>query len=291
MTVLVPEVISASEIHFTPYLNGLFANPRVKILAEDGRNYLYGTEQSIDVINGALFLPWKAGTSNLYSLEHFQTIRNSLTQDGIFMQWLSPSQITFIEFAIISRTMQNAFPQVTLWRGDFSPNRSIIGLLAHKRPSSIRHATAALGIPRPEYNGSTIPLLAHYVGNLDANSFSDYPIITDDRPIIEYRAPIINQNANARLTTYFTGANPGANLIRYMVQNNQAVPYEEDAFLAELPPNFSLLTQAGLHLHRKGVLEWRQQYQLADDAYQVFAIAYKNSMANAVSEDFMMRSN
>jgi spermidine synthase len=82
VTELAPEVITASETHFAPYLDGLFPNPRVQILAEDGRNYLYGTDQSFDVIIGGLFLPWKAGTSNLYSLEHFQTIRNSLNQSN-----------------------------------------------------------------------------------------------------------------------------------------------------------------------------------------------------------------
>ena len=50
-------------------------------MAEDGRNYLYGTDQRFDVIIGDLFLPWKAGVSNLYSLEHFQTIRNSLAKE------------------------------------------------------------------------------------------------------------------------------------------------------------------------------------------------------------------
>lgn len=182
--------------------------------------------------------------------------------------------------------MLKAFPQVTLWRGDFSPNRSIIGLLGHERPSSISNTAGVLDMPRPEYNGATIPLLAHYIGNLDANSFADYPVNTDDQPIIEYRAPIVNQNANARLITYFTGAN----LIRYFAQNNQEFPYQEDTFLAELPPHVSLLTQAGLHLHRKGVLEWRQQYYLAEAAYQLFEIAYKDSIAGGVPEKFQMRS-
>ena len=174
-----------------------------------------------------------------------------------------------------------------MWRGDFSPNRSIIGLLGHKRQSAIHHTAAALEIPRPEYNGATIPLLAHYAGNLAAESFSDYPINTDDRPIIEYRAPIVNQNANARLTSYFTGAN----LIRYLVKNNQAFPYKDDAFLTELPPDIKLMTQAGLHLHRKGVLEWRQQYQFADAAYQMFKAAYNNSAEDTVSGQFKKRAN
>jgi spermidine synthase len=286
VTELVPEVITASETYFAPYLDGLFSDPRVKILAEDGRNYLYGTDQSFDVIIGDLFLPWKAGTSNLYSLEHFQTIRNSLTKDGIFMQWLPSAQITFTEFAIISRTMRKVFPQVTIWLGDFSPGRSIIGLLGHQRPSSISQTTAELDIIRPEYNNVALPLLAHYIGNLNAASFADYPVNRDNRPIIEYRAPIVNQNANARFTTYFSGAD----LIRYMVQNQQAFPHTEDAYLAELPQNIRLLSQVGLHLYRKEVLESRQQHHLTDAAYQMFKIAYEHSMEGVGSEYFRRRS-
>ncbi len=76
-----------------------------------------------------------------------------------------------------------------------------------------------------------------------------------------------------------------------MVQNSQAFPYEEDTYLAELPSNISLMPQAGLHLHRKGVLEWRQQYHFADDAYRRFKIAYMNSIEDTVPEHFKMRSN
>lgn len=285
VTELVPEVITASETYFSPYLDGLFSDPRVRILAEDGRNYLYGTDQLFDVIIGDLFLPWKAGISNLYSLEHFQTIRDSLSDDGIFMQWIPSAQITFTEFAIISRTMRQVFPQVTIWFGDFSPGRSIIGLLGHQRSSSISQTTAKLDVLRPEYNSAALPLLAHYIGNLDVASFVDYPVNKDNRPIIEYRAPIVNQNANARLTTYFSGAN----LARYMVSSKQ-FPHEEDVFLAELPRNIKLLPQVGLHLYRKEVLEWRQQHQLADAAYQQFKIAYEHSIEGTDSEFFRKRS-
>ncbi len=286
VTELVPEVITASETYFAPYLDGLFSDPRVQILAEDGRNYLYGTDQSFDVIIGDLFLPWKAGTSNLYSLEHFQTIRDSLTEDGIFMQWIPSAQITFTEFAIISRTMRKVFPQVTMWLGDFSPGRSIIGLLGHQRPSSISQPTAELDIIRPEYNSAALPLLAHYIGNLAADSFADYPVNRDNRPIIEYRAPIVNQNANARFTSYFSGAN----LIRYMVQNQQTFPHEEDAYLAELRQNIRLLTQVGRHLYRKEVLQWRQQHQLVDAAYHQFKVAYNLSIEGTNLEHFKQRT-
>ncbi len=287
VTELSAEVISASETYFVPYLDGLFADPRVQVLAEDGRNYLYGTNQNFDVIIGDLFLPWKAGTSNLYSLEHFQTIRNSLTEDGIFMQWLPSAQITFNEFAIIARTMRKAFSQVTIWQGDFSPGRSIIGLLGYKQQASISEVAANLNIARPEYNNAALPLLAHYIGSLDTTSFANHPINRDNLPIIEYRAPIVNQNASARLTTYFSGAN----LARYIVKSKQASFDNQDAYLSEVSQNTRLLPQIGLQLYRKEVLEWRQQHQLANDAFQLFKLAYDNHDEGADLEHFKRRTH
>ena len=43
VTEIVPEVVAAARLHFGPYTNHLFEDPRVKVVAEDGRNYLLGT--------------------------------------------------------------------------------------------------------------------------------------------------------------------------------------------------------------------------------------------------------
>lgn len=52
-----------------------------------------------------------------------------------------------------------------------------------------------------------------------------------------------------------------------MVSSKQFL-HEEDLFLAELSGHIKLLPQEGLHLYHKEVLEWRQQHQLTDVAYQ-----------------------
>ncbi|MFB6240869.1 MAG: spermidine synthase, partial [Gemmatimonadota bacterium] len=55
---LVPEVVTAAREYFTPYTNGLFSDPRVRIIAEDGRNYLQATSARYDVVVGDLYVPW-----------------------------------------------------------------------------------------------------------------------------------------------------------------------------------------------------------------------------------------
>ena len=133
VTELVPEVIEASDKYFNDYTTGLFYDPRARVIAEDGRNYLRGTEQSFDVVISDLFVPWKAGVGGLYSLEHFQTIKQRLNDGGLFMQWLPTYQLAKADFDIIAKTMLEVFPQVTVWRGDFAARKPIIGLLGHKQ--------------------------------------------------------------------------------------------------------------------------------------------------------------
>ncbi|MCK5188615.1 MAG: fused MFS/spermidine synthase, partial [Methylococcales bacterium] len=133
VTELVPEVVEASNKYFHNYNTGLFNDPRAEVIAEDGRNYLRGTEQRFDVVISDLFVPWKAGVGGLYSLEHYLTIMDRLNDRGLFMQWLPTYQLAKADFEIIARTMLEVFPQVTVWRGDFSARKPIIGLLGHKK--------------------------------------------------------------------------------------------------------------------------------------------------------------
>src|SRR5690606_11951638 len=71
----------------------------------------------------------EAGTGGLYTLEHFRTVRDRLAPEGAFVQWLPLYQMSRAEFMTIARTMLAVFPQVTMWRGDFFPERPIVALV------------------------------------------------------------------------------------------------------------------------------------------------------------------
>ncbi len=101
ITELVPEVVKAARKYFRPYLGSLFEDGRVRIAAEDGRNYLRATPERFDVIVADLFLPWGAGTGGLYGREHFQTVRSRLAEGGVFAQWLPLYQLSPRDFSII----------------------------------------------------------------------------------------------------------------------------------------------------------------------------------------------
>jgi len=113
---IVPDVTAAAQEFFAPFANGVFTDPRAHIVAGDARMVLLADPQRYDVIVGDLFVPWHAGTGSLYTREQFQAVRDRLTADGVFAQWLPLYQLSWREFAVIAHTMLEVFPLVTVVR-------------------------------------------------------------------------------------------------------------------------------------------------------------------------------
>lgn len=204
---LLPEVITAAQAYFSEYSYGLFSDPRARVVEEDGRNYLLGSNQRFDVIIGDLFVPWSAGAGALYSREHFATVQKRLNDGGIFMQWLPSYQLSEYEFGIIVRTLLDVFPCVSLWRNDFVANLSAVGLLAEQQCRPLRTELTDVWLARPELNGDQVPLLAHYVAELSAyrDVFAQYPLNTDNKPVIEFLAPKLQRQRMAKEMPSFNG--------------------------------------------------------------------------------------
>jgi spermidine synthase len=252
-TELVPEVITAAREYFRPYVNGLFTDPRASVTATDGRNYLLGVGERYDVIVADLFTPWYSGTGVLYSLEHFRIARSRLTEGGVFAQWLALYQLSLEEFLIVARTMMEVFPQVTLWRANFEPERPVVALIgtdagALDAEAFRRRARQSLS-PNGEL-GDELGALAGllYAGNLTAQSdlFRAYPVNTDNRPFIEFLAPVSQREFLARRTPRLVGQE----LDKLYERLLREVPPDADPYLAGLRAEERGAVGAGLALYR-----------------------------------------
>jgi len=265
VTELVPEVLEASDKYFGRYNNNLFYERRTEVIPEDGRNYLAGSREQFDVIVADLFVPWKAGTGSLYTMEHYRTVFNHLKDGGLFMQWLPAYQISASEFAMIARTMLEVFPQVTLWRGDFSARKPIIGLLGQTRRAPLPADALMFSVEASAEKDQRAPILAHYVGNPDSlrERFADYPLNRDDRPVIEYRAPITQRLQKTKKIDWLIGET----LIELMADLQNAAPPADDPFLQQLPDRLRQLPAAGMLLHRSQVLKQQGRLTAAKQAY------------------------
>ena len=125
-------VVDAARRYFGDVDAGLFADPRARIVIEDGRTCLAASCEAYDVIVGDLFLPWQPGTGRLYSLEHFAAVRHALAPGGLFCQWLPLHQFTEEQFEVCAATLERVFGKVQLFRGNLDPDHPLLGLVAWK---------------------------------------------------------------------------------------------------------------------------------------------------------------
>jgi spermidine synthase len=284
---LSPSVVEASEKYFAgggggPDLtNGLFTDPRARVLVADGRNHLMATRDQYAMINADLFLPYRRGTGSLYSREHFENARARLKPGGVFVQWLPLYQISEREFGIIARTMIEAFPQVTLWRGNFQPGAEIAAIVGHLDGSPIPASTLDVEFEKTRavagathldmqrlmlpINEQTIPLF--YGGNLTLarEIFDRFPLNTDDRPVIEFGTPRSLHASEAGVRAHFV-ADRFADLVD---QIQSLAPPSTDPMLASRDASTRALPLAGSAFHRAWIAgatgdeeNWIKNWQL-----------------------------
>ena len=250
---IAPDVIAAAAAYFDVPSGGLFSDPRATVRACDARNHLLGTTERFDVIIADLFVPWRAGIGNLYSAEHFDAARARLTAGGLFVQWLPLYQLSRREFEVVARTMLAVFEQVTLWRGHFGAQRPVVALVGAARPTTLdpavidrngRHLAGGRPLPPAAALAVTLPF---YAGNLSAADglIPPGPINTDDRPLVEYQAPVTQRQERAGATGWFNLAELGDFLRRLM----EHAPPARDPHLARLTPAQRDLVVAGRHYY------------------------------------------
>ena len=109
--------ILAAGDYFVPVNGGVTAQMRV--VRDDARRYLRTSQQNYDVIIGDLFHPDLVGRSSLLSLQQFERARASLTEKGIFVQWLALNQFDPHSLQVVMRTFQQAFPDAVIFVDGF----------------------------------------------------------------------------------------------------------------------------------------------------------------------------
>jgi len=281
---LIPEVVEAARTWIPREMTGgVFDDARSTILIEDGRHFLRASGETFDMINSDLFLPYRRGAGSLYSLEHFRTASSRLNDGGVFVQWLPLYQLTGFEFGVIARTMLEAFGEVTMWRNNFQPGLEKVALIGRKSPapfpippSGRREAmlAAVAGLSWQSTNPDmfrvaavSIPFL--YAGNLteSADLFRDFPVNTDDRPVIEYQTPITFRSVAENDKVIWC---VGPRLTAWIDRLLDATPPETDPVWAGHPPECKHLVIAGAAFHRTMVAKALGDYPAADAEWQIF---------------------
>lgn len=157
--------------------------PNVTLRVDDGRNYLLTTRKKYDVVTADIILPRHAGAGSLYSKEYFELVRSVLNDGGLVLQWNGSETET--QYKLILRTFLQVFPHTTLW-GDGSL------MLGSLRPFELSQAAYERRRQEPgfrdlfDWDFDTIRR-SYVAGPRELAAWvGDGPILTDDRPLIEY---------------------------------------------------------------------------------------------------------
>jgi spermidine synthase len=195
---LLPEVIEASA-YFTGDIRNEARGRELHAVAADARRFVRASADRYDVIVSDNFHPARAGSGALYTVEHFQAVRERLAPGGLFCQWLPLHQLDTATLRIIVRTFTSVYPRGWAVLATNSLDTPVIGLVAPRDdalldPVRIRQrmsetssslSLAQLGLP------DDFALLGSFVAGPKslARFGADAPLNTDDHPVVAYRAP------------------------------------------------------------------------------------------------------
>jgi spermidine synthase len=191
---LEPAMIEAARF-FEAENHGVLRDPRVRIVAGDGRHILAAAPTPYDIIVSEPSNPWIAGVANLFTREFYEAARDHLSERGVMIQWVQGYQIFPREMKMVVRTFQSVFPHATMWRG----SRSDFVLVASREPVELdldvvrRRIAESPGIREDFARLRMEPddLLQRFLLSAeDAARFAEgAPLNTDDLPLLEFGAP------------------------------------------------------------------------------------------------------
>ena len=171
--------------YFAEANHEVWKHPRVNLIEGDGRRYLARPGPRYDLVVADLFVPRNPGVGALYSVDHFQAVRQRLAPDGVFVVWLPLWQLGPRELASIARSMLEVFPEAEAWVTDHGEQRPILGLVVGATKSNVTVDPRPL---RPDARG-----LEHARRVMDTAALQqlarDAPENLLDRPFVEFSAP------------------------------------------------------------------------------------------------------
>ncbi len=169
------------------------ANPKVHVIAGDGREFLLARNRKYDVISSEPSNPYRAGIASLFTQEFYKACDSKLEDGGIFVQFLQAYEVDAATIETVYATITSVFPFVETWQ---SQSGDLL-LVGSRTPLKYDYDSLAERLKIPAVREgvwdvwwATDPedVLAHYVcGNSTARALAAMGRInTDDRTTVEY---------------------------------------------------------------------------------------------------------
>lgn len=211
-----PEVAEAARL-FAASNGAPWEDERFELLPVDARNHLLLGEDRYEVVISEPSNPWMSGVSPLFTVEFFESVRSRLAPGGLFCQWIHLYRLAEPELQTVVAGFTDVFPEsaaFTLHDGD-ALLLGANGAFPEVPPEEVRRRLARVADETAPYGLTGPEALASFYaasGEELAGWAADAPRHRDDRPILEFRAPLSAHRETAadnRRTLRRLGARPG----------------------------------------------------------------------------------
>tara|TARA_B100000315_G_scaffold260449_1_gene321990 strand:+ start:1984 stop:4581 length:2598 start_codon:yes stop_codon:yes gene_type:complete len=191
-----PSVITASGEHLRIINKDVLIDPRVRLIVQDGRNFLLTTTETFDVILSDSIHPRYSGNGSLYTLDYYRLCAKRLNPGGIVSMWLPMYGVTPRNFRMILLSFQAVFPHTMVWyvnstinsysivMGSREPAQIDMTRLAAQLTGRVFADLATINAHDPERILDYFITADHGVEKLAG----DVPFHTDDRTAVEYES-------------------------------------------------------------------------------------------------------
>jgi spermidine synthase len=184
----------------------VLSNPKVRLVIDDGRNYLLRTREKYQVIELDPPEIFTADVVNLYTTDFYRLASAALEPDGLLLQWLPTATMGERETRMLVRSLLETFPEVSLWwQGPHTERNAMLTnmILVMGRKTPLRVDVAELGrrmqhpAVRDDLARVETPtpgaLLALYVaGRASLERWvADVPAVSDDLTRVDFSTPLL----------------------------------------------------------------------------------------------------
>ncbi len=189
-----PDVVRLGGAWFADVNHHLLDQPQVHVHIQDARRFVTRPDTTYDVVLMEPLQPWSAGAVNLYTQEYYASLRDVLAPGGLVGQWMPIDDVTPEMTRSVIGTFASVFPDTYVFLDNYD-----IWLVGAREPLSLDlpGVTARMARPgvREDLDGIAYPdiesVLATCVMGPEAlpGYVGGAPLLTDDRPFMEFEAP------------------------------------------------------------------------------------------------------
>jgi spermidine synthase len=237
------QVVEASRF-FLEQNNNVLEDPRTRLIIQDARAHLALTRMRYDLITSEPSNPWMAGIAALYTRDFFEIVASRLNPGGLFVQWIPAYQMDWESFTLIGRTFASVFPNSLMVSTNPARPSSFL-FIGGNEPLNLDAAVAERNLKYAQRSSNIVLSSSSVFYNLIMSDdlgalFRDGPINTDNRPLLEYRAPRVMHGTDAAII-HRIGLGIGTTLNREIaaIQNENLSGVDGQIYYAEYFLSFS----------------------------------------------------